>query len=94
MTIVTQKRYESVWDAIEETAGEAQKLRSRLVMALQDHIARAKLNQAQAAKLFGVAQPRTSNLMHRKIDLFNLDTLVTMAASAGMRVEMRLCKMA
>jgi len=93
---MTRKRYDSVWDAIEETAEEAQnmKLRSTLMMALQEHISRAKLNQAQAAKLFGVTQPRISNLMHGKIDLFALDTLVNMASAAGMRVEMRLRKVA
>ncbi len=93
---MTRKRYDSVWDAIEETAEEAQnmKLRSTLMMALQEHIARAKLNQAQAAKLFDVTQPRISNLMHGKIDLFAVDTLVNMATAAGMRVEMRLRKVA
>ena len=93
---MTRKRYASVWDAIEETAEEAQnmKLRSALMMALQEHIAHAKLNQAQAAKLFGVTQPRISNLMHGKIDLFAIDTLVNMASAAGIRVEMRLRKVA
>ena len=93
---MTRKRFDSVWDAIEESPEEAQnmKLRSTLMMALQEHIARAKLNQAQAAKLFGVTQPRISNLMHGKIALFALDTLVNMASAAGMRVEMRLRKAA
>ncbi len=93
---MTHKRYASVWDAIEASPEEAQsmKLRSTLMMALQEHIARAKLSQAQAAKLFGVTQPRVSNLMRGKIDLFALDTLVNMAAAAGLRVEMRLRKVA
>ena len=93
---MNRKRYDSVWDAIEETVEEAQnmKLRSTLMMALQEHISRAKLNQAQAAKLFGVTQPRISNLMHGKIDLFAIDTLVNMASAAGIRVEMRLRKVA
>jgi predicted XRE-type DNA-binding protein len=93
---MNRKRYDSVWDAIEETVEEAQnmKLRSSLMMALQEHISRAKLNQAQAAKLFGVTQPRISNLMHGKIDLFAIDTLVNMASAAGIRVEMRLRKAA
>ena len=93
---MNRKRYDSVWDAIEETVEEAQnmKLRSSLMMALQEHISRAKLNQAQAAKLFGVTQPRISNLMHGKIDLFAIDTLVNMASAAGIRVEMRLRKVA
>ena len=63
-------------------------------MALQNHIARGKLSQTQAAKLFGVTQPRISDLMRGKINLFALDTLVNMAAAAGMRVEMRLRKVA
>ena len=93
---MTHKRYASVWDAIEASREEAQsmKLRSTLMMALQQHISRAKLSQAQAAKLFGVTQPRISNLMRGKIDVFALDTLVNMAAAAGLRVEMRLRKTA
>ncbi len=93
---MTRKRYTSVWDALEASPEAAQnmKLRSMLMMALQEHIERAKLNQAEAAKLFGVTQPRISNLMRGKIDLFALDTLVTMASAAGMRVEMRLRKAA
>ena len=93
---MTRKRYDSVWDAIEESPEAAQnmKLRSTLMMALQEHISRAKLNQSEAAKLFGITQPRISNLMHGKIDLFALDTLVNMASAAGIRVEMRLRKVA
>ena len=93
---MTHKRYTSVWDALEASPEAAQnmKLRSTLMMGLQEHIARAKLSQADAAKLFGVTQPRISNLMHGKIDLFALDTLVNMASAAGMRVEMRVRKAA
>ena len=93
---MTHKRYASVWDAIEASpeAAQSMKLRSTLMMALQEHISRTKLHQAQAAKLFGVTQPRISNLMRGKIDLFALDTLVNMAAAAGLRVEMRLRKAA
>lgn len=93
---MTRKRYDSVWDAIEETAEQAQnmKLRATLTMALQEHIARAKLNQTQAARLFGVTQPRIANLIRGRIDRFALETLVNMATAAGMRVELRLRKAA
>jgi len=60
------------------------------MMALKDHINRTGLSQSQAAKLFGVTQPRISDLMRGKINLFSLDALVNMAAAAGLRVEMRL----
>jgi predicted XRE-type DNA-binding protein len=50
---------------------------------------RTGLNQTDAAKLFGVTQPRISDLMRGKIDLFGLDALVNMTAAAGMHIEMR-----
>ena len=89
---MSKERFDSVWDAIEDTPEEAanMKLRSALMLALKEHIARAGLNQSQAAKLFGVTQPRISDLMRGKINLFGLDSLVNMAAAAGLYVEMRM----
>ena len=88
---MSNERFASVWDAIEDTPAQAEnmKLRSTLMMALKDHIARESLSQAQAARLLGVTQPRVSDLMRGKVDLFSLDTLVNMLASAGLHVEMR-----
>lgn len=63
------------------------KLRSALMMALKSYIAHTQMGQAKAAKLFGVAQPRVSNLVRGKINLFGLDALVTMTAAAGLHVE-------
>jgi len=45
------------------------------------------LTQKDAAKLFGVTQPRVSDLVRGKIDLFSIDMLVRMLASAGVRVS-------
>lgn len=88
---MSNERFASVWDAIEDTPAEAEnmKLRSALMMALKEHIARAGMSQSQAAKLFGVTQPRVSDLLRGKINLFGLDTLVNMAVAAGLHVEMR-----
>jgi phage-related protein/predicted XRE-type DNA-binding protein len=88
---MSKKRFASVWDAIEKTPAQAEnmKLRSALMMALKDHIARTGLSQAKAAKLLGVTQPRISDLMRGKIELFGLDTLVNMIGAAGLHVEMR-----
>lgn len=52
------------------------------------------LTQVQAAKLLGVTQPRVSDLMRGKIDLFALDTLVNMLSDAGLHVEMHVTKAA
>ncbi|EGD20454.1 helix-turn-helix domain-containing protein, partial [Xanthomonas hortorum] len=89
-------RFASVWDAIEDTPPQAEnmKLRSALMMALKDHIAREGLSQSQAAKVFGVTQPRVSDLMRGKIDLFSLDTLVNMLAAADLHIEMRVLEAA
>jgi predicted XRE-type DNA-binding protein len=93
---MSNDRFESIWDAISDTPAEAEnmKLRSALMMALKDHIAAKGLSQTEAAKLLGVTQPRISDLMRGKIDLFGLDTLVNMIAAAGMRVEMNIRKAA
>ncbi len=88
---MSKQRFASVWDAIEDTPQEAEnmKLRSALMMALKNHLARTGMSQAQAAKLFGVTQPRISDLMRGKINLFSLDALVNMATAAGLNIEMR-----
>lgn len=90
------KVYKSVWDAIEPDPAKAEnlRLRSSLMLALTRHIKSESLTQAQAAKVFGVTQPRISNLIHGKIDAFGLDMLVKMATAAGLRVTMRVNKAA
>ena len=91
-----RKRFASVWDAIESAPAQAEnlKLRSVLMRALTDHIARKKLSQSQAARLLGVTQPRVSDLTRGKINLFSLDTLVNMASAAGLHVELHVRKAA
>ncbi len=87
-----KRRFASVWDAIEDTPAEAanMKTRAELMIAVAEFIRAKRLTQAAAAKLFGVSQPRVSDLMRGKIELFSVDTLVNMLAVAGVRVELRL----
>ncbi|QJE74543.1 XRE family transcriptional regulator [Aerophototrophica crusticola] len=86
-----EQRFTSVWDAIEDTAAEAEnmRLRSSLMMALDQHIRKQGWTQAEAAKRLGVTQPRISDLSRGKIGLFGLDTLVNMAVAAGLHVELK-----
>lgn len=93
---MSNEKFVSVWDAIEDTPEEAEnmKLRSGLMISLKDHLVRSGLNQSDAAKLFGVTQPRVSDLMRGKISVFGLDALVNMAAAAGLHVEMRVMQAA
>ena len=93
---MSNKRFANVWDAIEDTPEQAEnmKLRSALMIALKRHLARTELTQAQIAKMFGVTQPRVSDLLRGKIGVFGLDALVNMAAAAGLRVQISVQKAA
>ncbi|NLB06995.1 MAG: XRE family transcriptional regulator [Desulfobulbaceae bacterium] len=93
---MSKQRFASVWDAIEDTPEEAEnmRLRSILMMALKNHLTGTGMSQAQAAKLLGVTQPRVSDLMRGKINLFGLDALVNMATAAGLQIELRVLESA
>ena len=86
--------FTSVWDAIEDTpqAAASMKARSTLLMELSNVIQKRGMTQAEAAELFGVTQPRISDLVRGKIDLFSLDTLMNMASTAGMSPVVKLSK--
>jgi predicted XRE-type DNA-binding protein len=81
-----KKRFASVWDAVEDTPQEAASMRARsmLMMELAEAIRAHGMTQAQAAMALGVTQPRVSDLMRGKVELFSLDSLMDMAAAAGM----------
>jgi predicted XRE-type DNA-binding protein len=93
---MTNERFASVWGAIEDTPAQAanMKLRSALMMALKERIVDEGMSQSQAAKALGVTQPRVSDLMRGKIELFGLDALVNMVAAAGLQVEVRVSEAA
>lgn len=80
------QQFNSIWDAIENTPQEAASMKARaaLMMGLSEVIRQQGITQAEAAALLGVTQPRVSDLMRGKVNLFSLDTLMDMAATAGM----------
>ena len=67
-------------------------IRTKLMIEIEQHIEREKLTQAKAAKLFGVTQPRISDLKRGKIDVFSVDMLIKMLARAGLSVNVRVIK--
>ena len=89
------QRFTSVWDALENTPGESASMKSRsvLMMALAEVIRERGMTQGEAAALFGVTQPRVSDLVRGKINLFSLDTLIDMAATAGMAPMVKVSKL-
>jgi predicted XRE-type DNA-binding protein len=54
---------------------------------LQRVITARGLKQAESAELLGVTQPRVSDLMRGRIDLFNVETLIDMLAKLGVRTK-------
>jgi predicted XRE-type DNA-binding protein len=73
---------------------EAENLRIRaaLMVALTEHIRRAGLTQKDAAATLGVTQPRISDLMRGRIDVFSIDTLIAMLSRAGVKTTIRVGK--
>jgi predicted XRE-type DNA-binding protein len=69
---------------------ESLRLRAELMLEVRRLIRARKLTQRSAATLLGVTQPRISDLIRGKIDLFSIDTLVNMLARGGMRVQLRI----
>ena len=64
------------------------KVRAELMLNLQKVITARGLKQAEAAELLGVTQPRVSDLMRGRIDLFSIDTLIDMLARLGVRTKL------
>ncbi len=69
---------------------ESLRLRAELMLEVRRLIRARKLTQRAAASLLGVTQPRISDLIRGKIDLFSIDTLVNMLARGGMRIQLRI----
>ena len=90
MTMKVRHSSGNVFRDLGFTAEEAESLRLRadLMVQIRRLIEGRKLTQAAAAKIFGVTQPRVSDLVRGKIDLFSIDTLVDMLARAGVRVRL------
>ncbi|WGF86725.1 helix-turn-helix domain-containing protein [Marinivivus vitaminiproducens] len=93
---MSDKTFVSIWDAIEDTPAEAEnmRMRSALMIEIERRLRDLGWTQKEAAKRLGVTQPRISDLMRGKIDLFSLDALVAMAADAGLHVELRVSRAA
>ncbi|MBC8553533.1 MAG: XRE family transcriptional regulator [Candidatus Brocadiales bacterium] len=88
----TNKRFNSVWDALEENPVRAEnlKLRSKLMIAISEHIKQQNLKQKEIAEILHITQPRVSSLLQGKINNFRLDSLIDMAHRLGLRISMEI----
>jgi predicted XRE-type DNA-binding protein len=73
--------FQNLGFSVEEAANL--RIRADLMIQLRKLIEARGLTQAEAAKLLRVSQPRVSDLMRGKIDVFSIDTLVNMVTHAG-----------
>jgi len=63
-------------------------VRADLLIQLQKVIVSRGLKQAEIAKILHVTQPRVSDLLRGRIDLFSTDALLDMLASLGAIVRL------
>jgi predicted XRE-type DNA-binding protein len=63
-------------------------IRADLMIQIEKTLKERGLKQAEAAKLLRVTQPRVSDLLRGRIDLFSTDTLIDMLARLGIRVRL------
>jgi predicted XRE-type DNA-binding protein len=84
--------FNSVWDALETDPVKAEnlKLRSSLIIAINEHIEEAGLTQIETARVLHVTQPRVSALAKGKIEEFRVDTLINMVHRLGLHVTMKI----
>ena len=78
---------DNVFEDLGFTPGEAENLHLRAQLMSKIRAVARGMTQAEAAKRFGVTQPRLNDVLRGKVDKFSL-------AAAGMRVELRVRKAA
>lgn len=84
------QKFDSVWDALEDTPEEAanMKMRSGLLIAIGQKVKSWNITQTEAAKRLDITQPRLNDLLRGRITKFSLDTLITLAGKAGLTVRL------
>ncbi|MBK9165948.1 MAG: XRE family transcriptional regulator [Bryobacterales bacterium] len=84
--------FDSVWDAITDTPGEAANLRARaeLMRQIAALVKKQGWTQAEAAEHCGVTQPRINDLLRGRVSRFSLDALVNISTALGCRVRIDL----
>jgi predicted XRE-type DNA-binding protein len=65
-------------------------LRAEVMIRMEQHLKAKGWTQAEAARRLGITQPRVSRLIKGKWQDFSLDMLLTLAARAGLKPELKL----
>jgi predicted XRE-type DNA-binding protein len=96
MMMVAKQTFANVWDALEDSpeAAETMTLRSNVMSTISDTVLGWNKTQANAARRLGITQPRLNDLLRGRINKFSLDTLLTLATRAGLKVKIEVRKAA
>jgi predicted XRE-type DNA-binding protein len=91
-----RQSFENVWDALEESSGEAanMRMRSSLLIAIEQQVRGWNVTQAEAARRLGITQPRLNDLLRGRITNFSLDTLINLAGQAGLTIRLDIARAA
>ena len=89
MTKQDTEKFDSVWDALADTPGQAANLRARadLMRKIAAIVQEAGWTQVDAAARCGVTQPRMNDLLRGRVSRFSLDALVNIATALGRKVH-------
>jgi predicted XRE-type DNA-binding protein len=63
-------------------------IRSELMIKIERLLKTRGLTQSETAKIMRVSQPRVSDLLRGKLDLFSTDALIDMLARLGVSVRL------
>jgi predicted XRE-type DNA-binding protein len=89
--MTSEQVFDTVWDALEVSPAAAMnmRIRSELMIAVQQAIGAWDVTQAEAAKRLGITQPRLNDLLRGRIQKFSLDALANLAGRADLdlRIE-------
>ena len=91
MTEEPLQRFDSVWDALEDTPEQAKNmhLRCELAIDIRAVIETWQTSQVGSAVRLAVTPARLDDLMRGRIDRFSLDDLVALAERAGLSVRIQ-----
>jgi predicted XRE-type DNA-binding protein len=84
------QRFESVWDALENSAEEAEnmRLRAALMRELQRHVSQSSHAPKDMARELAITEPRLDELRRGQVDRFTVDELVGLLGQAGFTVRL------
>ena len=87
---MNERRFENVWDAIEDSPAMAANLRMRsdLITATRNIVAEWGIPSEAAADLLGLTEGRFEDLMCGRINELSLDDLAEIAVRAGLELRL------